>query len=123
MKLIEAISLWNSTDCLRLTIVDEKGRGKVQVDLLNNYKDYGDCAYIWDLYVQKEYRRQGLARELMQYAIQRAKDFGYTTILLEWDERDTPIEIADWYRSIGFEDKEFSKGYSLMIKKLNSPTK
>lgn len=115
MTLIEAISQWNSTKCTRLTIVDNNGRCKVQVDLLKDYDTYGDCAYIWDLYVKEEYRRQGLAKELMQNAIQRAKDFGYNKILLEWDLRDTTIEIAKWYLSMGFIEEKFGNGYALMV--------
>lgn len=118
MRLVEATSQWNSTKCTRLTIVDEKGRCKVQVDLLKDYKHYGDCAYIWDLYVQEEYRRQGLAKKLMQKAIQRAKDFGYNKIFLEWDLRDTPIEIAKWYLSMGFIEERIGNGYALMVNTL-----
>lgn len=118
MKLIEATSQWNSTKCTRLTIVDENGRCKVQVDLLKEYETYGDCAYIWDLYVQKECRRQGLAKELIQKAIQRAKEFGYNKILLEWNLKDTPRAIAKWYLSMGFVEDKNGNGYALMIKNL-----
>lgn len=117
--MIEVISKWKSTDVTRLTIVEYFGRGKVQVDLLNNDERYGHVAYIWDLYVKEEYRRQGIARDLMDEALKRAKDFGYDTAILEWDMRDTPIEIEKWYESLGFEVSEFSNGYALMKKRLN----
>lgn len=118
MKLIESKSQWKSTNCTRLTIVTENGEGKIQVDLLESHEEYGNTAFIWDLYVQPEFRRKGVAKKLMSYALLRAHHYGKPTATLEWTGEDTDRSICEWYRSIGFYDKEFSQDYSLMIKEL-----
>lgn len=119
MKIIEAKSEWQSNGVTRLTIVTDGGEGKIQVDLLNrDNKDYGRTAYIWDLYVQEEHQRKGIAKELMQYALKRAKEFGFATATIEWDLEDSKRDIAWWYASLGFDEKEFSDRYALMVKQL-----
>lgn len=117
MRLIESISDWRSTGVTRLTIVTENGEGKVQVDLLNrDNKEYGRTAYIWDLYVHEIYRRKGIAGKLMDYALNRAREFGFETATLDWDLVDTPREIAYWYSRIGFEETEFGDRNARMVK-------
>lgn len=119
MKLIETISEWQSTGVTRLTVLTENGEGKIQVDMLNrDNKEYGRTALIWDLFVHPDHRRKGIAKKLMQYALKRAKEYGFTTATLEWTLRDTPREIAWWYADLGFDDKEFSNSYALMVKEL-----
>lgn len=117
MRLIESISDWRSTGVTRLTIVTENGEGKIQVDLLNrDNKEYGRTAYIWDLYVKDEFRRKGIGKTLIDYALKRAKEFGFETATLDWDLEDTPREIAYWYSRIGFEEKEFGDSSARMVK-------
>lgn len=119
MKLIETISEWNSSGTTRLTIVTDGGEAKIQVDLLyRDNEEYGCTAYIWDLYVQEEHRRNGIGKDLMRYALQRAKDFGFSTATLEWDMEDSTREVARWYARLGFEEKEFGDSYALMVKQL-----
>lgn len=118
MKLIESISQWNSTSVTRLTVVTEHGEGKIQVDLLESHEEYGKTAFIWDLYIHPEHRRKGLAKELLNYAIRRAKDYGMSTATLEWVDTDTPRGIWYWYCQLGFHETEFGDGYSLMVKEL-----
>lgn len=117
MKLIESTSYWRSTEVTRLTIVTENGEGKIQVDLLNgDNREYGRTAYIWDLYVKEESRRKGIAGQLMDYALNRAREFGFKTATLDWELADTPREIACWYSRIGFEEKEFGNTSARMVK-------
>lgn len=118
MRFIESISEWVGSGITRLTILTEHGEGKIQVDLLENDSSYGHTAFIWDLYVREDCRGRGIAKQLMGYALQRAKDYGYTTATLEWELKDTIREIAWWYSRLGFEDKEFGNGCSLMVKDL-----
>lgn len=119
IKLTTAKSEWRSSGTTRLTIIANDGEGKIQVDLLNrDNKEYGRTALIWDLYVREDCRRKGIAKELMQHALKRAKEFGFTTATLEWTLEDTPREIAYWYARLGFDEKEFGEAYALMVKQL-----
>ena len=118
MHLIELQSSWVSTATTRLTIVCDGGEGKIQVDLIYKSELYGRTAYIWDLYIHPDHRRKGIARQLMQQALHRARDFGFETATLEWVLQDTPRHIAQWYARLGFEEREFSDEYALMVKKL-----
>lgn len=115
--MIEVTSTWKSTNVTRLTIMTDGGEGKVQVDFVDN-DEYGHTAYIWDLWVKPEHRRKGIAIQLMEYALQRARDYGYKTATLEWVLDDTPREIAHWYARLGFDEQEFSDTYALMVKQL-----
>lgn len=54
----------------------------------------------------------------MLHAIQRAKEFGFATATHEWNLRDSKREIAWWYASLGFDEKEFGNTYALMVKNL-----
>lgn len=115
--MIEVTSTWKSTNVTRLTIMTDGGEGKVQVDFVDN-DEYGYTAYVWDLWVKPEHRRKGIASQLMEYALQRARDYGYKTATLEWVLDDTPREIAHWYSRLGFDEQEFSDTYALMVKQL-----
>jgi ribosomal protein S18 acetylase RimI-like enzyme len=59
----------------------------------------GKCAYLMNIYVRQEYRRQGLAKEICRYLIERAAEKGAEKIYLE--SSDMAVEL---YRSLGFED-------------------
>lgn len=117
--MIEVKSHWRSSSITRLTIVTKDGAGKVQVDLINydNLK-FGRTALIWDLYVREDSRRQGVAKRLMQYAIERSKECGFETASLEWNLLDTPKEIKGWYEKLGFVARAIDGKDVLMVKKL-----
>ena len=59
----------------------------------------GKCAYLMNIYVRQEYRRQGLAKEICNYLIDKAKEKGSEKIYLE--SSDMAFEL---YRTLGFED-------------------
>ena len=71
-------------------------------------------ALVWNLYVDKEYRRKGLARRLMDEARKWAKHLGAHTCALEWSLRESPNWVFDWYCRLGYDEKEFGPGCSLM---------
>ena len=59
----------------------------------------GKCAYLMNIYVRQQYRRQGLAREICNYLIEMAREKGAEKIYLE--SSNMAVEL---YRSLGFED-------------------
>ncbi len=59
----------------------------------------GKCAYLMNIYVRDEYRRRGLARNICNYLIENAKEYGAEKIYLESSDMAVPF-----YESIGFKD-------------------
>ena len=63
----------------------------------------GRCAYLMNIYVRSKFRRQGLAREICNYLIEKARERGAEKIYLE--SSDMAVNL---YKSLGFKDM---KGY------------
>ncbi len=59
----------------------------------------GKCAYLMNIYVRETYRRQGLAKEICNYLIDKARNKGADKIYLE--SSDMAVEL---YKSLGFEN-------------------
>lgn len=95
--------------------------GSVQLDLYDNPQgEYGVRAYIYALWVEKPYRRQGRASYLLRRAEEIAKCQGHKVVYLEWSRAEAPCEICHWYERRGYEAVSFSKSYALMKKDLAS---
>lgn len=58
----------------------------------------GNRAHLMNVYVKKEYRKQGLARKMLQILIDEAKTRGVTEISLDATEAGKPL-----YKSMGFD--------------------
>ncbi len=67
--------------------------------------EQGKNPIIWNLYVHSQYRKQGHARELLQYCIDQIRKTGYTgEIDIEPDPRDGTIsyeKLCEFYVSLG----------------------
>ena len=87
--------------------------GVVELAVYKNGKHEGE-ALVWNLYVDKEHRRKGLARRLMCEAKKWAKHLGAHTCALEWSFDESPRWVAQWYCRLGYDEKEFGNGYALM---------
>ncbi|MBP3263614.1 GNAT family N-acetyltransferase [Pseudobutyrivibrio sp.] len=59
----------------------------------------GKCGYLMNIYVRKEFRRKGLARNICHFLIEKGKELGAEKIYLESSVMGVPL-----YSSIGFED-------------------
>jgi hypothetical protein len=44
-------------------------------------------------------------------------------VTLEWDRRDSPQWVFDWYTRQGFDEREFSEGYAMMVKDMTNYAK
>jgi GNAT superfamily N-acetyltransferase len=75
---------------------------------------------VWNLYVDKDHRRKGLARELMDEAHETAKHLGAKVTALEWSLKDSPYWVFDWYTRLGYDEKEIGNGYALMKRPLTN---
>ena len=59
----------------------------------------GTRAFLMSVYTRAEYRRQGIARNMVKQLIEEAKERGCTEIILDATEAGRPL-----YKSLGFEE-------------------
>lgn len=111
---------WGDID--RVLITYENLHASVQVDLFPNdekRKEHfkADCL-LWALWVNEQYREQGAAKMLIARAELEAKQHGCKSIALEWSADESEEWVLQWYDRLGYDEVEFGRGSSLMIKKL-----
>lgn len=88
--------------------IDGKIVGLLDLEYETEIGDVGyksDCltGVIWHLAVLPEYRRQGIAAQLLQEALKQAKQKGIT-LIQAWTRDDQ--FVLDWYKQNGFEKRE-----------------
>jgi ribosomal protein S18 acetylase RimI-like enzyme len=110
-------------DCINIVILmfdikHSEHVGIIEVRAFRGESKHAGEGYIWNLQVKREHRGKGLAKRLLQNAEYAAHRNGSTTAVLEWDKRDSPQWVFDWYTRQGYDEKEFGNGYALMNKEL-----
>lgn len=91
--------------------------GSVIVELHQEPVLAGCRAYLWNLWVEKPYRRNGLATRLLKKAEEIILECGYDSLSLVW-EWPTPHWVFDWYQRNGFEERAFGNKCASMVKSL-----
>lgn len=107
----------------RILIVNGLRYGSVQVSIPDKNADDNRIdgkadALIYALWVDEPYRKQGVARELLEKAEREAKQMGCKTVCLEWDRRESDEWVLRWYERLGYNEKEFGRHSSLLVKEL-----
>lgn len=107
----------------RILIVDGIHRSSVQVSIPDKNADDNRIegkadALIYALWVDEPYRKQGVARKLLETAEREAKKMGCKTVCLEWDRRESDEWVLRWYERLGYNEKEFGRHSSLLVKEL-----
>ncbi len=109
---------WTDTDNTVISLY-EKGNtqqiGIVEVTVFKTGERQGE-AYVWNLHVKDELRGRGYGRALLSEAYDVAMLAGCKTVTLEWDEKDSPRWVLDWYVREGFDEREFGRGCAFMAK-------
>lgn len=98
---------WTDTDRAVLTHLD-MGKGCVIVDIIKNHRISRfpkGSALIWNLYIYDGGRGRGIGRSLLERAEAYCREKGVEYAYLEWDARDTPRWVRDWYERLGYELK------------------
>ena len=74
-------------------------------ELINNItKRYKTLALIRNMYVDDDYRGQGIGNDLVSNAIDDAANNGADAIILVSDtDEDNPFDLTKWYEGFGFE--------------------
>lgn len=107
----------------RILIADELHHGSVHVSIPdkdaddNRIKGKAD-ALIYALWVDEPFRKQGVARKLLETAERQAKQMGCKSVCLEWDRREDEEWMLRWYERLGYNEKELRRYGSLLVKEL-----
>jgi ribosomal protein S18 acetylase RimI-like enzyme len=67
-----------------------------------SFEFHGRDSFIDELYIEPQYRRQGIGRRAMQFVEERARKLGVNAIHLEVDQGNDPA--AELYRRAGYDD-------------------
>jgi ribosomal protein S18 acetylase RimI-like enzyme len=67
-----------------------------------SFEYHGRDAFIDELYIEPQYRRQGIGRRAMEFVEERAHAFGVNAVHLEVDEGNAAAE--ELYRRAGYGD-------------------
>lgn len=89
--------------------------GSVIFEKHKNPLPWGGYAYIFGLWVVDEYRKQGIARQLLDKAEEIAQSIGCKDVCLEW-VNTTPNWTLQWYYRQGYRDLELGSDSILLIK-------
>jgi ribosomal protein S18 acetylase RimI-like enzyme len=67
-----------------------------------SFEFHGRDSFIDELYIESQYRRQGIGRRAMQFVEERARELGVNAIHLEVDQGNDPA--AELYRRAGYDN-------------------
>jgi ribosomal protein S18 acetylase RimI-like enzyme len=67
-----------------------------------SFEYHGRDSFIDELYIEPQYRRQGIGRRAMQFVEERARELEVNAIHLEVDQGNDPA--AELYRRAGYDD-------------------
>lgn len=113
-------------DCDHTTYLVEYGVETVATCMVDYDGDNKKHAYLWNLQVKEKWRKQGVARKLIDKACEDAKNRGCKEIALIWAVKDSGGWVLDWYLSLGFkvDDSQYGRPNSIrLVKQLSEPKK
>jgi ribosomal protein S18 acetylase RimI-like enzyme len=82
---------------------DETPVGYIVLTFGYSFEYHGRDSFIDELYIEPQYRRQGIGKRAMQFVEERALQFGVNAIHLEVDQGNDPA--AELYRRAGYNDQ------------------
>lgn len=95
----------------------------VQIELYDTPQKWGKTAFIYSLWVDEDCRRKGKAALLLDAAERIVKQAGHKSAVMEWELKNTPREILDYYFRRGYEEILFDGNgeYSVVEKIFRKP--
>ena len=118
------ITEWKDKDNVIISVRKNDGDTSEQVGVVElavyKHGEHEGETLVWNLYVNEEHRRKGLARNLMNEAHKTAKHLGAKVTALEWSLKESPYWVIEWYSRLGYDEKEFGSGYALMKRPLKN---
>ena len=105
-------------DEIRILLTNELYQGSVQISIPFYDSDIlGKAdALIYALYVDKNNRRHGVAKQLLDEAEKQAKLNGVNVIGIEYDKEESDRFVFEFYKKCGY--KPFDENNNFLIKKL-----
>jgi len=82
--------------------VEETPVGYIVLTFGYSFEYHGRDSFIDELYIEPQYRRQGIGRRAIQFVEERARELGVNAIHLEVDQGNDPA--AELYRRAGYND-------------------
>lgn len=96
--------LTDENDCFEVIAMTAKGEVVGRMHCIRNETDFS-LWYYGDLFVTPEYRRMGIARQMVETAISRISEIGAAVLRCYVDPNNMPSRNLQ--KSIGFEEKPF----------------
>lgn len=96
--------LTDENDCFEVIAMTAKGEVVGSMHCIRNETDFS-LWYYGDLFVTPEYRRMGIARQMVETAISRLSEIGAAVLRCYVDPNNMPSRNLQ--KSIGFEEKLF----------------
>ena len=120
------ITEWKDKDNVIISLYNDEPDiceqvGVVELAVYKHGEHEGE-ALVWNLYVDEEHRRKGLAKMLMNKAHMTAKHLGAKVTVLEWSLKESPYWVIEWYTRLGYDEKEIGNGCVLMKRILTNKT-
>ena len=78
------------------------------MELMPSFDPSEKRAHIMNVYVRKEYRRHGIAREMLNFILEEAKRRGVSYVSLDAMEQGKPL-----YKALGFSENHENMGINL----------
>lgn len=83
---------------------------------LHYYPDDPDTVYLFSLFVEEKYRKQGVGNAILEYAEDFAKEHGFTNIMLKVNSHSW---MYPWYCRHGYWFNNVEKEYHWLLKTLD----
>ncbi|MAG60325.1 GNAT family N-acetyltransferase [archaeon] len=94
---------------IRISLLDDSGKevARAFMFLITNDLHEGPYALLEDVFVNEEFRGQGLGKQIVKKAVEEAKSLGCYKII--GTSRNLREKVHEFYRLLGFEEygKEF----------------
>lgn len=111
------ITVYWRSDNRTLIVTGNDNNDLVGTAIIDYPKDDPDVAWFWNFQIKPVFRGKGVGKEIMTAAIEDAKANHCTTIKLNYDWRDSPKWVREWYERLGFKEEGFDNQGVVTMKK------
>lgn len=113
MEIHQYVQDWESYK--RIIIVSDKG--SVFIDIFQQSL-YTICnsvkSEIWGLFVETSFRKEGIAKQLMQYAEDTIRQLGESYVAIVWNS-STPLWVLEWYKKSGYKFYQYLNDTDILL--------